>query len=145
MNDLVAYLQNAGAAAFVLLGMATAISWMRRRESSLGWLALAIVTLAAVSLIGRLPALLHFTPPLVGQISLIGFMVSGYAVLRYRGSLIPLPRRWHAAAIVAMVAASGAYIAAQAFASTQVLAVAGIAMTAGFTRLERRLVPWTRD
>jgi hypothetical protein len=25
------------------------------------------------------------------------------------------------------------------------LAVAGIAMTAGFGRLERRLVPWTRD
>jgi len=31
------------------------------------------------------------------------------------------------------------------FAGVIVLAVAGIAMTAGFGRLERRLVPWTRD
>jgi len=31
------------------------------------------------------------------------------------------------------------------FAAVVILAVAGIAMTAGFTRLERRLVPWTRD
>jgi NitT/TauT family transport system permease protein len=31
------------------------------------------------------------------------------------------------------------------FAGVVILAVAGIVMTAGFTRLERRLVPWTRD
>jgi NitT/TauT family transport system permease protein len=31
------------------------------------------------------------------------------------------------------------------FAAVIILAVAGIAMTAGFSRLERRLVPWTRD
>ena len=128
MSDLANYLQNAGTAAFVLLGIATAIGWMRRREKSLGWLALGIVLLAVVSVLSRLPALLHFTPPLLSQISLIGFMASGYAVLRYRGSLIPLPSRWHAAAIVAMVAASGAYIAAEALGSSQVLAAAGIGL-----------------
>jgi NitT/TauT family transport system permease protein len=31
------------------------------------------------------------------------------------------------------------------FAAVVILAIAGIAMTAGFSRLERRLVPWTRD
>ena len=31
------------------------------------------------------------------------------------------------------------------FAGVVILAVAGIVMTAGFSRLERRLVPWTRD
>jgi NitT/TauT family transport system permease protein len=31
------------------------------------------------------------------------------------------------------------------FAGVLILAVAGIVMTAGFTRLERKLVPWTRD
>jgi NitT/TauT family transport system permease protein len=31
------------------------------------------------------------------------------------------------------------------FAGVVILAVAGIALTAGFSRLERRLVPWTRD
>jgi signal transduction histidine kinase/CheY-like chemotaxis protein len=122
------YLQNAGMVAFVLLGIATAIGWIRRRDNSLGWLALAIVVLAVVSLLSRLPALLHFRPPLLSELSLVGFMVSGYAVLRYRGSLIPLPSRWHAAAIVAMVAASGAYLAAEALGSSQVLAAAGIVL-----------------
>jgi ABC-type nitrate/sulfonate/bicarbonate transport system permease component len=31
------------------------------------------------------------------------------------------------------------------FAGVIILAIAGIVMTAGFTRLERMLVPWTRD
>jgi NitT/TauT family transport system permease protein len=31
------------------------------------------------------------------------------------------------------------------FAAVVILAIAGIVMTAGFSRLERRLVPWTRD
>ena len=35
--------------------------------------------------------------------------------------------------------------AAELFAGVIVLAVAGIAMTAGFGLLERKLVPWTRD
>jgi signal transduction histidine kinase/DNA-binding response OmpR family regulator len=129
MKEVVPYLQNAGAAAFVLLGIVTAIGWIRRRDNSLGWVALAIVLLSVVSLLGRIPALLNFTPPLLNQITLIGFMASGYAVLRYRASLIPLPRRWHAAAIISMVAASGFLITVQAFAASQgVLTAAGIAL-----------------
>jgi signal transduction histidine kinase/DNA-binding response OmpR family regulator len=40
-------------------------------------------------------------------------MGSGYALLRFRGSLIPLPRRWHLAAVVAIVVATAGFIAAQ--------------------------------
>jgi signal transduction histidine kinase/CheY-like chemotaxis protein len=128
LKEILPYLQNAAAIAFVLLGIATGIGWLKRRDKSLGWLALAIVLLSAVSILGRGPALVHFNPPLLSQISLLIFMASGYAVLRYRGSLIPLPSRWHAAAIVAMVTASGAYFAAQAFGSTQSQNVTGIAL-----------------
>jgi signal transduction histidine kinase/CheY-like chemotaxis protein len=128
VREILPYLQNAGAIAFVVLGIVTGSGWLKRRDRSLGWLALAIVLLSAVSILGRVPALVHFNPPLLTQISLLIFMASGYAVLRYRGSLIPLPSRWHAAAIVAMVAASGAYFAAQAFASTQAQNVAGITL-----------------
>jgi signal transduction histidine kinase/CheY-like chemotaxis protein len=128
LKEILPYLQNAGAIAFVLLGIATGIGWLKGRDKSLGWLALAIVLLSAVSILGRVPALVHFDPPLLSQISLLIFMASGYAVLRYRGSLIPLPSRWHAAAIVAMVTASGAYFAAHAFGSTQAQNVAGIAL-----------------
>ena len=38
-------------------------------------------------------------------------------LLRYRASIIPLSHRWHAAAVVLMVAASGSLIAAQALAA----------------------------
>src|SRR5207245_1880612 len=60
--------------------------------------AIPIVLVSAVTLVGRIPSLLGFTPPLMSQLSLVAFVGSGYALLRYRGSLIPLPRAWHAAA-----------------------------------------------
>lgn len=77
MNEILTYLQNADAIAFVLLGIATAVGWARRRDHSLGYLALAIVLLSAVSLLGRISALLHVTPPLLSQVSLLAFMGSG--------------------------------------------------------------------
>jgi signal transduction histidine kinase/CheY-like chemotaxis protein len=113
MKEWVPYLQNLGALAFALLGVATAIGWHRRRDRALGFLALAIVLLALVTLLARIPAVLHVTPPLLNQISLIGFMGSAYAVFRYRTALIPLSSRWHAVVVVAMVAASGLYMLAQ--------------------------------
>src|SRR5712692_6304775 len=106
-------MQNMDALAFVLLGVAVGIGWARRRGGSLGYLALAIVLLASVSLLGRIPALLHFTPPLVSEISLVAFVGCGYALLRYRASLIPLPNRWHAAGAIALAAAGGVFIAAR--------------------------------
>ena len=114
MKDLVPYLQDAVAIAFALLGVVTAIGWLRRRDRSAGFLALAIILLAAVIGLGRLQAHLPFQLPLLGQINLVGFMASAYALLLYRSSLIPLPRRWHAAAIVALTGASVLILAAQA-------------------------------
>jgi len=99
-----AVLQDITMVAFVLLGVAVAISWARHRDRSLGYLALAIVLLSTVSLLGWLPVLLHITVPLLTEISLILFVVSGYSLLRFRGSLIPLPRAWHVAAVAAMAA-----------------------------------------
>jgi len=105
---------NLDAVAFLLLGVAVGATWLRNRDRSTGWLALAIVLLSLVTLLGRVPALLGFTPPLMSQLSLVVFVGSGYALLRYRSSLIPLPRAWHVAALVAMTAAIVAYIAASA-------------------------------
>ena len=114
MNDLVPWLQDAVAAAFVVLGLVTAISWLRSRDRSMGFLALAIILLSAVSGLGRLQAHLPFTVPLLGTLNLLGFAGSGYALLLYRDSLIPLPRRWHAVAIASLAAASVFLIVAQA-------------------------------
>ena len=114
MNDLVPWLQDAVAAAFVVLGLVTAVSWLRSRDRSMGFLALAIILLSAVSGLGRLQAHLPFTIPLLGTLNLLGFAGSGYALLLYRDSLIPLPRRWHAVAIASLAAASVFLIVAQA-------------------------------
>src|SRR3979411_3354092 len=113
MKDVVTVLENLDAPAFLLLGVGTAVGWARRRDPSLLWLAVAIVLLSLVSLLGRIPVLLHVTPPLLSQISLLVFVGSGYALLRYRASLIPLPFRWHVLAIVSMASASAVYFAAQ--------------------------------
>jgi len=106
---------DAVAIAFVCLGLATAIGWLRRRDRSLGFLALAIILLAAVVGEGRLQAHLPFTVPLLSQVALLGFAGSAYALLRYRDILIPLPRRWHVVAAVSLAAASVTLLSAQAF------------------------------
>ena len=132
MKELVPILQDTAAVAFVALGVLVAVTWLRRRERSLGFLALAIVLLAVVSGLGRLQAHLPFAIPLLAQVDLVGFVASAYALLLYRSSLIPLPRRWHVAAIASLTAASAIFFAAQAtsapksilFAITIVLIVA---------------------
>jgi signal transduction histidine kinase/DNA-binding response OmpR family regulator len=117
LKEALPYLQNAGAIGFVLLGVATAVGWARRRDRSLGFLALAIVLLSLVSVLGRIPA--GYAPPLLPQVSLLLFMGSGYALLRFRGSLIPLPRKWHYVAVIAILAASAGYLAAQTLVATR--------------------------
>jgi signal transduction histidine kinase/DNA-binding response OmpR family regulator len=112
MTALLAFLQDAVAVAFVILGVITAITWPRRRDRSGGFLVLAIVLLAVVTGAGRLQAHVPFTIPLLGTADLIAFAGCGYALLRYRDSLIPLPRRWHAVAIASLAAASVLLIAA---------------------------------
>src|SRR5438128_5724025 len=119
MSDLVRFMQDAVAVAFVALGVLVAISWLRRRERSRGFLALAIILLSAVVGLGRLQAHLPFTIPLLAQVNLLGFAGSGYALLLYRHSVIPLPRRWHAAAITSLAAASFLLLIAQTITSSR--------------------------
>ncbi len=121
MTAFLSALQNISSVAFVLLGIAVAAGWVRRRETSLGFMALAIVLLSLVTLVSRVAALLHLTSMAVADITVIALVGSGYALLRYRGSLIPLPRAWHIAAVVATVAASVAFIASQALVSAGIV------------------------
>jgi signal transduction histidine kinase/CheY-like chemotaxis protein len=107
-------LQNIGALAFVLLGVATAIRWARQRTPSTGFLALAIILLSFVTVAGRVAALLQITSMAVTSVTLVAFMGSAYALLRYRDSLIPLSRIWHIAAMVATVGVTAAFVASQA-------------------------------
>jgi signal transduction histidine kinase/CheY-like chemotaxis protein len=113
MAQAVAWLQDAVALAFVALGVATAAAWLRRRDRFGGFLALAIILLALVSGAGRLQAHVPFTIPLLGGAELIAFAGCGYALLRYRDAIIPLPHRWHAVALALLSGASALLLAAQ--------------------------------
>jgi signal transduction histidine kinase/CheY-like chemotaxis protein len=104
MSDLVVFMQNVDAIAFLALGVATATIWLRGRDRSTGYMALAIVLLSLVVALGRITTFIHFAAPLVQFVDLVGFMGSGYALLMYRASLIPLHAAWRIAAAAAAVA-----------------------------------------
>src|ERR1700694_2331198 len=112
-------LEAAGMIALGGVGASTAVNWIRRRDPASGFLALAIILLSAVTLLGQVLSLIHFTSPLMSPIEVVLFMASGYALFRYRGSLLSLPRRWHVAGVSTMAAASGLYIALQALGVNQ--------------------------
>jgi signal transduction histidine kinase/DNA-binding response OmpR family regulator len=106
MQGLLTFLQDAVAIGFVLLGVFTAMTWLRRRDRSLAYLALAIILLALVSGLGRLQGHLPVDPRFLSLIDLLAFAGSAYALVLYRNSVIPLPRRWLVAAAVSLTAAS---------------------------------------
>jgi signal transduction histidine kinase/CheY-like chemotaxis protein len=129
MSELVAFMQNVDAFAFLALGVATAAIWLRDRDRSSGYLALAIVLLSLVSAAGRAMTLLHVTSPVVQLLNLLAFVGSGYALLSYRHSLIPLSGRWRIGAAVVLAATVVAYLVAMALsASTSVLLWIAVAL-----------------
>ena len=113
MTGLITALQNISAVAFVLLGVAVAVGWIRRRDTSLGFMALAIVLLSFVTLVSRIASLLNLTSMAVADVTVVALIGSGYALLRYRDSLIPLSRVWHIAAVAAAVGVTVGFIASQ--------------------------------
>ncbi len=112
MSDVIAVMQNVDAVAFLALGVVTAAIWLRDRDRSTGYLALAIVLLSVVLVLGRALSLLHITSPLVQLLNLIAFIGSGYALLYYRHSLIPLSRTWRIGAAAVLFGIMGAYLLA---------------------------------
>jgi len=121
VKQALGYLQDADALAFVVLGIAVAIGWLRRRDRSLAFLAVAILLLSFVSGVGRLQAHVPFAIPLLSQLSLVAFMGCAYALLLFRNSLIPLPRSWLVAATVAVAAASFTYFLLMAVTANKTL------------------------
>ena len=99
--------------AFILLGVLTLRDYLFHRERSRGLLALAIGLLAVTSSIGQLQALTGNALGVVGQdLTVVVFLASGYAMLLFRGSFIPLSRRAQLIALAAVVGTAAAYILA---------------------------------
>ncbi len=61
-------------------------------------------------MLSRISGFVQAPPHLLSDISLVGFMTSGYAMVRYRSSLVPLGRTAHAAVVLALLAATVAYL-----------------------------------
>src|SRR5438445_784818 len=78
---------------FLVLGASTVIDWLRRREHNLGYLALALGTLGLTSVLGQFNTRTEYRfGTLMGDITLVLLMTSGYALLLFRDSFIPLSR-----------------------------------------------------
>ena len=113
MGRAVEILQWAGGAAFVLLALLNARSWRRTGQARNLDLALALVSLGAVSFVDRYSAAsgyrLHWPVDLV-----IVLLLSGaYRFVRFRAGFLPLSRRASRAVLGIVIAAGGIAIAAR--------------------------------
>jgi len=95
LTQAVVLAQDLTAAGFVALGAAIGYRWYRDRGRAQGKLALALIALAVVAALSRLPS-----SPLLSLVVVIAFMLSGYFVLMFRNEFIPLSRTFHTAATV---------------------------------------------
>jgi signal transduction histidine kinase len=96
---------------FLALGIFTVADWLRYRDRSRGYLALALATLGLTSALGQLETLTgNAGGELVSAISLLLFMTSGYALLLFRDTFIPLSFRIRVGAGVFCVAALVGYL-----------------------------------
>ena len=96
---LVVLVVNLTAAGFVALGLAVGYRWYRDRDRAQGKLAIALVALAAVALLGRLPQSL-----VLALVEVVALMLSAYFVLLFRDEFLPLSQRAHWAAGIVFAA-----------------------------------------
>src|SRR3979490_3187300 len=94
MADVLQALTYAVSLAFIFLGALTLRDYLRHRERSRGFLALAIGLLAITNILGEVQTLTGNALGVVGQdVTIVIFLASGYALLLFRGSFIRLSRR----------------------------------------------------
>ncbi|HXA43578.1 MAG TPA: response regulator [Candidatus Solibacter sp.] len=89
-------------ASFILLALITLRQWIKRRDRKTLYLAMAVGLLGIVSLASGLEALpgpraflatSRLAATVVGEVLLVAFLLSGYALLLFRSAILPLRRR----------------------------------------------------
>src|ERR1700693_2614831 len=88
--DLLVGLQLAIQAAFVLLALAALIDWIRHRDSRRSHLALAFGSLAVLILISSALGQAGPFNQVLTDVEAVVFLLTGYALLMFRDSFIPL-------------------------------------------------------
>jgi PAS domain S-box-containing protein len=92
VSQALAALQWAVGASLVLLGALTFRDWLRHRDRSRGYLALAVGALGVLGILGRITQATGTTRVVLTAVSIALFMMSAYAFLLFRHSLIAVGR-----------------------------------------------------
>ncbi|MDQ6878652.1 MAG: hypothetical protein M3082_13390, partial [Candidatus Dormibacteraeota bacterium] len=113
MADLLFGLQVATQAAFVLLALAALIDWIRRRDSRRSHLAGAFGSLAAVIVISPYLGRGGQLDQVLTDVAVVLFLLSGFSLLMFRDSFIPLGTATRRAVGIVIVAVAVLAIVAQ--------------------------------
>jgi signal transduction histidine kinase len=104
VSEALQIVQAAVSLSFLALGVFTVVDWLRHRDRSRGYLALALGTLGLTSVLGQVNTLtVYRLGVFLGDLSVVFLMVSGYALLLFRDSFIPLSRRLRFGALAVVV------------------------------------------
>ena len=117
MTSVLRALDIAVQVAFVALALFTLTDWIRHRDRLRAWLVLALVSLSALGVLAPAAAAIGLSGRLVTDASIVLFVVSGYALLMFRDSLIPLGTRIRTAISVAIAVVAVIGVAADFSAS----------------------------
>jgi signal transduction histidine kinase len=93
MGELLVALQLAVAVGFGLLVVRTTVSWIRHRDRRHGYLALALGSLALTIMIAPIRGGSGPEAQVLTDITLALFLLSGYGLVRFRDSFVPLRTR----------------------------------------------------
>ncbi|MGH7863061.1 MAG: sensor histidine kinase [Candidatus Dormibacteraceae bacterium] len=107
MTQAVAVVADLVAAAFLGLALVAAVDWWIDRARARALLALALGQLVLVAVLGRLEQATGYRGFPVVVVSVLAFLGSGYCVLLFRHSILPLPRLGRALAAALLVVSAG--------------------------------------
>ncbi|HVD01706.1 MAG TPA: HAMP domain-containing sensor histidine kinase [Candidatus Dormibacteraeota bacterium] len=110
MTGVLQVLQYAASLVFVLLGLLTLRDFLRHRERSRGFLALAIGLLGVVSLGGLVQRFTGSLGAPFQDLLVVVLLASGYALLLFRSSFIPVAPRTQWITLGGLILVAGVYI-----------------------------------
>lgn len=113
MKDAVEVLQYVNAAGFVLVSLAALRRWFRQGGRAMAVIAAAVGLLGVVSILGRLGEVTDYRYRLMYDVSLVGFLASGYLLLQFRHEFLPIRFPIRIAALVAAAGSAGFVISRQ--------------------------------
>jgi PAS domain S-box-containing protein len=118
MTQALAALQWAVAVALIVLGTLTFVDWVRHRDRSRQYLALAVGILGVPGILGQITAVSGTAQVAVTAVSIALFMASAYAFVLFRHSLIPIAAGWLRACYATVLVVAVACIAVNLNGST---------------------------